>query len=280
MKQIIQSLVAKDGKYIVLPVWVSGEKGYGNLVHPNPFANSAVGDTQQQYPHGTKFVDSDRTFFYGKIYDVYTAGKAGVGVFNKNEMDTVTFGATAGVAGDTVIGVLANTMDVDTTPEEDFFAGGWFMPMANPTHTYRILASTTYTGGRTNGEVDLTLDYGLATSISAGTGGCYLNRSEWTKLSQQWAGGFDYATCPGVTPIDCIASTWQWLQSWGPCHVIPYNDEIGGTVNVHGCVFHIDGSIRVETRSPTTFRQLAGYMINSSGVSSSLTWLIRLQVNR
>lgn len=277
---VIHKLVAKDGKYIVMPVWISGQTGWGNLSHPNPHANSSVGDTAQDYPHGTKFVDGERVFFYGYMNTVYTANKANIGCFNLNQQDTCTWGATAGVKGDTIVGILANTLDVDTTPEEDFFAGGWFMPRTNPYSSYRVLHSTTYTGGRTSGEVDLTLDYGLVESVTASVASCFLDRSEWTKLAQHWAGGINYATCPGVTLIDPIASTWQWLQSWGPCYVVPYNEEIGAVANAHACVFHIDGTIKLQTKTTTAANQLAGYMLPSSGASFGSIWLIRLQVNR
>ncbi len=283
MEKIIQSIVAKDGKYIVMPVWISGETQWGNLAHPNPHANSSVGDTKQQYPGGTKFVDGDRTFFYGYVSLVYTANKANIGMFNYNESasgtGTVTWGATAGVAGDTVVGILASGL-TDTTPAEDDFAGGWLMPRTNPYSSYRILSSTTSGGGRTSGEVDLTIDYGLIEAVSAGQGSCFLNFSEWKKLYQHWAGGLNYATCPGVTLIDPIASTWQWVQSWGPCYVVPYNEEIGGTVSNHDCFFHIDGTIKLETRAAGALNQRAGYMLNSSGTASTSTWLIRLQINK
>lgn len=271
-----------DGKFIQMPVWFSGEADtgiWGKLALPNPHANSSVGDVSQQYPVGTKFVDGDRVFFYGYMHTVYTANKANIGCFNLNEKDTVTFGATAGVKGDTVVGILASTLDTGITPVRDFFAGGWFMPRTNPYSSYRVLASTTATGGRTSGEVDLTLDYGLVEAVTASVASCYLNRSEWTKLAQHWAGGLNYATCPGVTLIDPIASTWQWLQSWGPCYVVPYNEEIGAVALAHTCFFHIDGTIRLITLTPTASQQIAGYMLNSSSATFGSTWLIRLQVN-
>ena len=270
-----------DGKYIQMPVWFSGEPDtgvWGKLALPNPHARSSVGDVAQLYPHGTRFVDGDRTFFYGYMGTVYTANKANVGVFNGSEMDTVTFGATAGVAGDTVVGVLASTMDVDTTPARDDFAGGWFMPRTNPYSSYRVLKSTTATGGRTSGDVDLTLDYGLVEAVTASVASCFLNKSEYKNLIQHWAGGIDYATCPGVTLIDPIASTWQWIQSWGPCYVVPYNEEIGAVALSHTCFFHIDGTIRLVTLTPTASQQIAGYMLPSSGSSFGSTWLIRLQI--
>jgi hypothetical protein len=86
-------------------------------------------------------------------------------------------------------------------------------------------------------------------------------------------------TCPGVTLIDPIATTWQWVQSWGPCYVVPYNEEIGAVVNAHACVFHQDGTIKVQTKTTTAANQLAGYLLNDSGSGSTSSWLIRLQVN-
>jgi len=168
---------------------------------------------------------------------------------------------------------------VDTTPAVDDYAGGWLMPRTNPYSSYRVVKSS-LVDNTVVGEVDLWLDHGLVEAVTASQGSCFLNQSEWTKLYQHWAGGLDYATCPGVTLIDPIASTWQWVQAWGPCYVVPYNEEIGATVNTHGCVFHIDGTIKVETRAAGAFRQLAGYLLNSSGVSSTSSWLIRLQVNK
>lgn len=277
--QIRQKIDLVNAKYLILPVWMSGEPeiAWGNFELPNPHARSSVGDTGQRYPVGAKYVDGDRTFHYGYVADVANANKANIGMFNKNEADGITWGATAGVAGDTLVGIIASGL-ADTTPARDDFAGGWLLPRTNPYSSYRIIKSSV-SGDRVSGEVDLTLDYGLIEAVSASQGSCFVNKSEYTKLSQQWAAGLDYATCPGVTLIDPIASTWQWVQSWGPCYVVPYNEEIGAAANVHGCVFHVDGTIRVETRNTTTFRQLAGYLLNSASTSFTSSWLIRLQVN-
>lgn len=273
-----------DGKYIQMPRWISGEPDdvWGKLSFPNPHANSSVGDTRQLYPVGTKFVDADRTFFYGYVATVYTANKANIGMFNGKESGsgtgTVTWGATAGVAGDEKVGILASGL-TDTTPARDDFAGGWLLPRTNPYSSYPVIASSV-SGKTTSGEVDLTLAYGLVEAVSASQGSCFLNFSEWKGLVQHWAGGLDYATIPGVTLIDPIASTWQWVQAWGPCYVVPYNEEIGATVNNHDCFFHIDGTIKLQTRAAGALNQRAGYMLNSSGSGSTSTWLIRLQINK
>lgn len=271
---------SNSGRYIQMPVWHAGEpeSTWGKLAIPNPHANSSVGDTSQLYPHGTKFVDGDRTFYYGYMNTVYTGNKANLGCFNLNEQDTFTWGATAGVAGDTKVGILASTLDVDTTPAEDFFAGGWMMPRTNPYSSYRVIKSS-LVDNTVVGEVDLWLDHGLVEAVTASQASCFLNRSEWTKLAQHWAGGINYATCPGVTLIDPIAGTWQWLQTWGPCYVVPYNEEIGAVALAHTCFFHIDGTIRLITLTPTASQQIAGYMYPSSGSGFGSTWLIRLQIS-
>jgi len=50
-------------------------------------------------------------------------------------------------------------------------------------------------------------------------------------------------------------------------------------VNNHDCFFHIDGTIKLQTRAAGALNQRAGYMLNSSGSASTSTWLIRLQIN-
>ena len=281
-KNVWQPLDLTDGKYVRMPRWFSGEPdgAWGNLALPNPHANSSVGDAVQKYPVGTHFHDGDRDFFYGYVATVYTANKANIALFNGLEQDTVTWGATAGVADDLVVGILASTLDLGTTPVKDFYAGGMFLPRTNPYGSYPVIKSTTSGGGRTSGEVDLTLAYGLSEAVSASVASCYLNRNQYKGLIQHWAGGINYATSPGITLIDPIASTWQWVQSWGPCYVVPYNEEIGAVAYAHTCFLHIDGTVRLITLSPTASNQIIGHMYPSSGSGTAMTWLINLQINK
>lgn len=266
-----------NAKYVMLPVWVRGQEAFWRSGIPNPHANSSIGDTVQQWPLGTKFVDGDRVFFYGYTSLVYTANKANVGMFNLNIDDAVTFGATSGVKGDEAVGIIASGLSEDTTPLVDAFAGGWFMPRTNPYSSYRVIGSS-LSGATVSGEVDLYLDHGLIEAVSGSVANCYVAKTEFGKMYQHWAGGLNYVTCVGVTLIDPIASTWQWVQSWGPCYVVPYNDEIGGAVSKFLAAFHIDGSVRLH--SSMADLQIAGYMIPNRISSTTATWLIRLQVNR
>ena len=273
---------SNGGRYIQMPVWISGEPDdvWGKLAIPNPQANSSVGDTSQLYPHGTKFVDGDRTFFYAYCSIVYTANKANLLMFNVSQANSITWGATAGVAGDTKVGILASTLDDDTTPAEDYYAGGWLLPRTNPYSSYRVIKSSEVSD-TVSGEVDLTLDNGLVEAVSASQGSCFLNRSQYKAIAQDWAGGSygAYGTSPGVTLIDPIAATWMWVQAWGPCYVVPYNEEIGTSGNFD-CVAHIDGTIKVETRASGAFNQRVGHLYNWATASSTSSWLINLQINR
>src|SRR4030066_783662 len=81
---------SNNGRYIQMPVWHAGEPidVWGKLAIPNPHANSSVGDTTQHYPHGTRFVDGDRTFYYGYVSVVYTANKANLLMFNINQANS------------------------------------------------------------------------------------------------------------------------------------------------------------------------------------------------
>lgn len=276
-KAASQQIVMHDAKYVVLPVWVRGQESFRKLDIPNPHANSSVGDTTQGYPFGTKFVDGDRTFHYGYTGLVYTANKANIGMFNFNEADGITWGATAGLAGDTEIGILASGL-ADTTPAINDFAGGWLLPRTNPYSSYRVLASS-ISGFTVSGEVDLHLDYGLVEGVTASQGSCFLNKNRYTNMAQHWAGGIDYAPVVGVTLIDPIALTWQWVQTWGPCYVVPYNEEIGASTGDHDAFFHIDGTIKVETRATGALHTRAGTLYNSSGSGTTSSWLILLQLD-
>lgn len=278
--QIIHSIVQKDGKYIVLPVWVSGDTQYGNLAHPNPHANSSVGDTAQLYPHGTKFVDGERTFMYGYMHTADTSGKSNIGVYNINESATgttasATWGATAGVAGDTTV-YISTANFVDTTPAVDDFAGGWLQTCTNPYGSYRILGNS-LASATTADEIDFYLDYGLAEAVTAAVAYVQIDYSQYTKFGRGWLGEYGaFCTVPGVTLIDSISSTWQWVQSWGPCYM-SLDEAIGDADHRQSCIFGTGGSISIHTTNE--IRQYAGFLMPSAGVATTMNNLIFLQIN-
>ncbi len=271
-----------DGKYIQMPVWVSGEDSaniWGNLAIPNPLANTGVGDTQQQYPHGTKFVCGDRSFRYVYVSAVDTSGKSQIGLYNISESATgttanITWGSVGSVPGDTVVG-LVTTGFVDATPAVDDFAGGWLVPpYPDPYGTFQVLSSTTATGARVSGEVDLTLDYGLVNTVAAGTNYGILNYSEYVKVARGWAGEYGhFAPVVGVSLIDSIASTWQWVQTWGPCYM-SMDGAVGGENDQRLVGFGAGGSVYLHDSYPN--KQIAGYLMPSTGSATTASSLIFL----
>ena len=289
-KQIIHSLVAKDGKYIVMPPWKEAQQGWGNLAHPNPLL--AGGDSQQQYPTNTKFVDFDRTFIYGYCSTKSNAAvKSNTALFNYNTpINTCTWGDTAGVAGDTVCPFITSDLTGYTTVAVNYFAGGYLMPRsANPYGSYRVVSNTVYNGGAsTDGdETDFVIESpGLQAAVDASSAYCYISRNPYTSLIANWLGGdtISYASAMGVSLIDPTASTYQWIQSWGPVFML--GDEAGGkAANLRLAAFHYDGTLYAGAEldfTTTSQYQMAGYIIDYTYVASAGVYgaLIQLQLER
>lgn len=283
MKNVIHSIVVKDGKYIVMPNYVYGEDGakWGNLAHPNPLANSGVGDPQQQYPHGTKFVNGDRRFRYVYIHTVDAQDKTGLGLFNISESATgstanITWGSVGSAVGDTVVGLVTTGFD-DTDPDEDAFAGGWLVPpYPQPYGSFEVLHSTNNAGARVSGEIDLTLDYAISNTVAAGTNYGELNFSEYIKVARGWAGEYGgWATVVGVTLVISEASTWQWLQTYGPCYM-SMDGAVGASIDENLVHFGRGGAVYLAHSAGYENRQQAGYMIPGRLSSQTATSLVFL----
>ena len=269
-----------NGKYIMMPPWKEGQAGWGNLSIPNTTLDG--GDTAQQYPVNAKFVDFDRTHIYGYCNSRGEASvKANIGLFNQNKLETVGFSATAGAVGDTLVGVVGGDLDDNTSAAANIFAGGYFMPRTNPYSCYRVVKNTAYLSGRVATEMDLTIEDGLTAIVAASVASCFLNRNPYTKMRHQWGGAAAYRLqVVGVTLIDPTASTYQWVQTWGPVH-IPGNENPGSANSLQQAYFHIDGSVGGGTQGDidATFQpQLAGYVIGDT--SGGMTWFTHIMLER
>lgn len=274
--QVIHSLVAKDGQYICMPPWKGGQSGWGNLSHPD--VTYPGGDAQMLWPINTKFVDFDRTFIYGYCSTrSNTDIKANIGLFNYSKKEIVAVGAVAGAIGDKIIGV--DGLDNDTAAVANAFAGGYFMPRVNPYSDYRIIESTAFDGGRTADEMDLTLSNGLTCALALDTANCYLDKNPYVAMRHQWYGSSRMQVV-GVTLINSVTSTYQWVQTWGPCHM-PSDEQMGSAASLQMGMFAIDGSIHSGTGgdwSTTHHLQVAGYAIGNT--TDAMTWFIHLQLER
>lgn len=270
-----------NGKYLIMPPWKAGQEGWQNLTIPN--VNLDGGDTAQQYPINTRFVDFDRTHYYGYVNSRGEASvKANIGLMNQNKLETVGFGTVAGVAGDTTVSILNTDLDDDTAAAANAYAGGYFMPRTNPYSDYRIISNTIYNGGAVGtSEMDIVIENGLTAAVAASVAGCYLNKNMFTKMRHQWGGAAAYRLqVVGVTLIDPTASTYQWVQTWGPIH-IPGDEKMGSANLLQVAWFHIDGSLAAGSEaewSTTSQKQYAGDAIGDT--TGGMTWHINLRLNR
>lgn len=263
--RIVQSLVAKDSKYIVLPVWKGGEDSIDrSLEVPDVYVLDAV----QKYPIGTKFVDGDRVFHYGYCYSKSSdPGRASGGMKNLAEVkETTTKALTVEPIGETEIEI------VDTESALNQWAGGYYMPyVTTGLSTYRILSNTATSGGH----VTLTLERGLLVASIAGMT-IRISQNQYSKLSCELpnAGAY-YASSMGVNLVEAAAGRWLWIQTYGPCYIHGMDELLGKDTTDRTGFFHIDGSL-ICPATPTN-DQIAGYAINK-GDGTASAWFVFLQL--
>lgn len=257
----VHKLINKDGKTIILPAWKGGQAGYLNLAIPDFYAK----DSTQGWPVGTKVIDVDRVFHYAYCdTEDASATKANIGMFcSVVSAESVTLYAAAYAAGTTEVVIL------DASATVNQYAGGFYMPRTNPYSCFRILSNTVSDG--TN--VTLTLERGTLSATTASQGSNKVIGNKYSKIGCSWAAGRDDVSWLGITLVDVTTSRWQWIQSWGPCAVVPYNEEIGASAGARQAVFHIDGTARLYVAN----YQIMGYGIPHSGTTA--TWWINLQVD-
>ena len=291
MSKITQSLVAHSGKYIVMPPHKAAQEGWANLAEPNVQLDG--GDSPMEYPVNTKFVDFDRTFIYGYCSAKgHTNVKSNLGLFNTNTpVEYATWGGIAGAIGDTVCPFVTSTLDAYTEAIINLFAGGYMMPMfaGNVTYgCYRIVSSTVYAGGADGStETDMVIEEpGLQAVVDADAAYCYIDKNPYTALRSNWLEYTqgDYQSVMGVTLIDPTAETYQWVQTWGPIHML--GDELGGKAGgLRSAYFNPDGTLEAGASVDlTTAHQphYAGYIIAYTYYSSAGVYgaLIQLQLER
>lgn len=277
MVKITKTLVAREGKYLIKPPHKEDQAGWSNSADPNVL--SAGGDSAKEYPVHTRFVDFDKEFIYGYMETVSVSGKANLGMFNTNVEEVITWGAVAGAVDDTLVGILASSLDDETTAAANIFAGGALMPRTNPYGNYRIVSNTAYDGGRTSGEMDIVIeDPGLGAIVTASQGSCNLDRNPYTAMRCEWAAGNSSMSVVGVGLILPVAATYQWVQVIGPCMLL--GDEAAGKAAYLRTVWwHIDGSVVATGQGTHTDSHqpvVAGFILGKT--SSSYCWFI--QMNR
>jgi len=238
-----QSVIAVDGRYLVLPAWKGGEPitARGNLEIPD----IRDVDASQKYPVGTKLVDGERVFYYAKASSVgIEATDYGVKNGYGQDVAYTTVAAAADVGDKTLVIDVQSTDGQDDTGvfAANYFAGGFVVVFNHgdpvDAFTCRILESTATTGA---GEMTLTLQDEIPVALAAGD-------VDHAECMAHWALGCEYNTATeepvvGVAHAAVAASYWFWLQTWGPCWLGPSSAGPFDGAHKHQAVFESTGEI-------------------------------------
>lgn len=284
---------SNNGKFILMPPYKAGQSGWGNLALPNVHKDG--GDIAPLYPVNTKFVDFDRTFIYGYVHLKQSASvKSNIGLFNYNTpINTCTWGDVAGVEGDTVCPFQTSDLTGYTDAAANLFAGGYMMPRFGgevPYGCYRIVSNTIYDGGINAGadETDFVIEApGLQAAVDAAAAYCYMDKNPYTYLKDNWGGApgneAGNEAVMGVSLIDPTAETYQWVQTWGPIHMLG-GEQAGKAINLRMQYFHSDGTLIAGAQydpSTTVQHQPAGYLLAFTYVAGGVYGaLLQLQLER
>jgi len=239
---VIHSLVAKDGKYIVMPAYKGGQAGWGNLAHPNVYSESVI----QEYPIGTKFVDDDRIWRYVKAGNTCTRGRLLQSYNRFSDGTNVEYAVvpTAGVVGDDHIHFTAVG-----TVTENMFAGGYAI-LQSGRLMYRIQehdAVTALAAGT------VTIDGTLRNAITALSHYVQLMRDIYSNvqyLSSGATAGWGTGVCVGHHTI--TSGSYAFGQTWGPC-MVAGTDNYGANVGERLLVMGHDGASILQTEHDETY---------------------------
>jgi hypothetical protein len=249
--------------YIVMPAWKEGQKGWGNLHHPEVYEEEAIA----HYPIGTDFVDGDRSWHYVQAGNSIVRGRV---LASWNAFSTPTSGdgttrETATIAAAVVIDSKVITCtDQGTITVANLFAGGYAMVYWEFL-CLRIVSSTIEDS---SGQFTVTIDRPLPVAIdSASVVSLYRDKYADVRYltsgsEQGWASG---VCVPNYTKTD---TKYFWGQTWGPCGLAG-TDNIGATAGERGIYRMHDGSVFVTTGIHASNNQPAyqhiGYVIPYTG---------------
>lgn len=227
-------------------------------------------DSTQLYPLGTRLQVDDRVFRYACAG---TNGvKAGYGAFYKVSL-AVTYesAGAASVVGD-------RTMTITEALTLNQLAGGYVVMGHNSAATTQNRRIISNTAGDTT--CTITLDGPIAV---AGTHAVEIIPSIYGDLQQTASQEYDgVAGVPARTATD---DQYFWVQTWGPCWIVPGGGGTPGSTVAERAVYFVgDGSIngRAGMAAESTEahgRQYAGYIIQTDSSGAGGPPFIMLQVS-
>jgi hypothetical protein len=263
-----------DGTTNSLDIFANGviATKYGGL-HPSIYSP----DSTQLYELGTRYQVDDRVFRYA------LAGTAGVNAgYGAFFYVTTTLGLgyeavhVAADAGATSIIVTEASITANK------WDGGYVVVGHNDADTTqnRRIVSNTATDGDTHVTIELDGPLHVALTTSEGV---EIIPNIYSDL--QTAGGQEYVSVAGVPAVTTTTGKYFWVQTWGPCWIVPGGAGTPGSTAAERTVyFQGNGTIMgdVGLVDPTTEperRQVAGFIIQKDTAGSGGPPFIMLQVS-
>jgi hypothetical protein len=278
-----QSLIAVNGKYLVLPPGMEGQD-ISNLTIPTSWAV----DTVQKYPLGTRFVNGDRSYRYcyasGTCYPQMGAYKPKatntVAVAPTQATATQADGTIAGAVGshyvsvtiDSEIGVL--TTGVLSANE---LAGGYVVIGNGSGQAPHMGYIVSHPALAAAGTLTIEIDMPLATVVTAATTTIELMECPFYCVKADGSGG-DYVTYIGIPAVGATSGQYLWVQTWGVCWITS-NSATCDSARDRTIVFVGNGS--VESSNDETLEsgfQMAGIALDQSSSGSANAPMVYLQI--
>jgi len=302
-KYLNHDIRSNNGSYIIMPPWFQGESGWGNLKLPNVYNTN---DVAALYPVGTKYVEGERIFYYGKHLGRAATHGATPGATGADELGRIHF--TNAYQRDMASGLVTravageDSMWYTTTPSaptglkaDNYLSGGWVNGKDTGSATrpfYRRIVAHNYTaaagsateptrpeslgttwdnsGNTLNSE--LILDQPIVTSVTALTS--MLLPNPWKHCYREVASASDiyYGAMGACCYNNPDADYYVWYQTWGPCSTIWITD-FGGQSNRESLYWVMgDGSIISNAHDGSTYFQnnpIAGQVMFSTYVEGT-----------
>uniref|UniRef100_A0A6M3ILW9 Uncharacterized protein n=1 Tax=viral metagenome TaxID=1070528 RepID=A0A6M3ILW9_9ZZZZ len=267
------SISVQNGRYIVLPPYADTQDQL-NLAIPD----LSVADTLQKYPLGTKFVDGDRVFKYGKFMGTMNPDLA----CKDTQPQTVAYATIAAAALQ-----YATTMVVDVAATDgiagnaviavDSLAGGYCVVFDASSKAFtRYITSNTVTAAAA--EMTIVVSDPIPVALIADTDHieCMANPYGYLTASTSNA----YGAFMGMPQLVYTSGQWGWIQTWGPTWIAP-QAAVGSGSNVRTCIFRHDGSIdELDYADAYNSKgQIAGYVMSHAQAGTQGAPFVFLQIS-
>jgi len=272
-----------------MPEYFSGELGWGNLELPNVYL---ADDTAALYPNGTKLVQGERVFHYGRYLGKLT--ESGTAVTATTPGDDLagkflfTMAAQQDMANGLLVRKLANELHivfnttVSAAQSNDYYSGGWVTGKdtvpADERMFWRYIVKHTYQSSTgTSFEIwnDDTKSYSKV-SLSSYSNVSILELDQpvinsksgmATTLMQNpwkhivWQSASAYSTNRGKVMGACMHNDpamngYGWYQTWGPMSCMHLEYALGGAEGCNTLILMADGSISARNSNSGTYDRL------------------------